>query len=115
MRRLLASWPATPEFVRSRQMSDKIQEKFRLRNLVERLATESEVDVVPEPVELADVAARLDGNPKAVLFRAVGAEKAEFVGNVMGSRRRLALALGVEPRDFLAEVLHRGSNPIAPV
>ena len=27
-----------------------------------------------------------DGNPKAVLFRAAGPEKAEVVGNVMGSR-----------------------------
>jgi 2,5-furandicarboxylate decarboxylase 1 len=90
-------------------------DRFRLRSFVERLVSEDEVDVIEAPVALADVAARLDGNPKAVWFRNAGPERAELVGNVMGSRRRLALALGVEERDLLDEMRGRLARPIAPV
>ncbi len=90
-------------------------DRFRLRSFVERLAIEDEVEVIEDPVALADVAARLDGNPKAVWFRNAGPERAELVGNVMGSRRRLALALGVDQRDLLGEMRDRLAQPIAPV
>jgi 2,5-furandicarboxylate decarboxylase 1 len=90
-------------------------EKFRLRRLVERLAQERELEIVAEPLDLIDVAAHLDGNPKAVWFRKAGPEKSEVVGNVMGSRRRLALAFGVPQEDLLKEVLKRLDAPIAPV
>jgi 2,5-furandicarboxylate decarboxylase 1 len=76
-------------------------ERFRLRTFVAALIDAGECDVHEAPIDLVDVASVLDGNPKAVLFRAVGPEKAELVGNVMGSRRRLASALGTEPRDLL--------------
>jgi UbiD family decarboxylase len=90
-------------------------EQFRLRRLVERLEEEGELDVVSQQLDLVELAARLDGNPKAVLFRAAGPEKAQLAGNVMGSRRRLALAFGVSEKNFLDEVLRRGNAPIAPV
>src|SRR4029079_15819903 len=57
-----------------------LDDRCRLRSLVDKFATEGEIEVVLEPLELAEVAARLDGNPKAVLFSAVGAEKAKLVG-----------------------------------
>jgi 2,5-furandicarboxylate decarboxylase 1 len=64
---------------------------FGLRAFVERLVALGECEVHEAPIDLVDVAARLDGNPKAVWFRSAGG--AELAGNVMGSRKRLALAL----------------------
>ncbi len=76
-------------------------ERFRLRNFVEQLVAAGECEVHDKPIDLIDVAAALDGNPRAVLFKAAGPEKAELVGNVMGSRKRLARALGTDERDLL--------------
>jgi len=81
-------------------------EAYRLRAFVEALGPE-ELEVVSEPVELADVAARLEGNPKAVLFEKVGPEGASLVGNVVGSRTRLARAFGVSADQLLPELLSR--------
>jgi 2,5-furandicarboxylate decarboxylase 1 len=64
-------------------------EKFRLRRFVERLVQQGECIIHGGPIDLIDVAAVLDGNPKAVWFRAVGPERAELVGNVMGAKRRV--------------------------
>ena len=82
-------------------------DRFRLRGFVESLAEGGELETVREAVDLADVAGVLEGNPKAVLFRAVGPERQELVGNVTGSRSRLARAFGVAPNALLAEVLRR--------
>ncbi len=82
-------------------------EHFRLRHFVERLIELGECEVRETPIDLLDVAAALDGNPRAVLFRAAGPEKAELVGNVMGSRRRLALALGTDERGLLRTLSER--------
>ncbi|MSQ70138.1 MAG: UbiD family decarboxylase [Betaproteobacteria bacterium] len=90
-------------------------ERFRLRRLVESWEKEGELEVIGEQVDLIDLGARLDGNPKAVLFRAAGPEKAEVVGNVMGSRRRLALSFGVSENDLRAEVTRRLDTQITPV
>src|SRR5262249_30012514 len=79
--------------------------RFRLRRFVEGLG--DELAIVREPTELADVAAILEGNPKAVLFRAVGRERQELVGNVTGSRARIARAFGVTPNELLSELLRR--------
>jgi hypothetical protein len=53
-----------------------------------------------EPIDLIDVASVLDCNPNAVWFAAVGPERAELVGNVMGSRTRLAAALDTDAAAF---------------
>jgi UbiD family decarboxylase len=82
-------------------------DRFRLRGFVDSLAKGDELETVREAVDLADVAGVLEGNPKAVLFRAVGPERQELVGNVTGSRSRLARAFGVAPNELLAEVLRR--------
>jgi 2,5-furandicarboxylate decarboxylase 1 len=82
-------------------------DRFRLRGFVDSLAEGDELETVREAVDLADVAGVLEGNPKAVLFRAVGPERQELVGNVTGSRSRLARAFGVAPNALLAEVLRR--------
>ena len=82
-------------------------EQFRLRRFVEKLAQLGECEVHDQPIELLDVAGVLDGNPRATLFRAVGPEKAELVGNVMGSRRRLAIALDTEEINLLPVLAQR--------
>ena len=79
---------------------------FRLLGFVEALGPD-ELEIVEEPVELGDIAARLEGNPRAVLFRAVGPERTAVVGNVTGSRTRLAKAFGVSPDRLLPELLAR--------
>ena len=80
-------------------------DRFRLRRFVEALG--DDLETVSGPTDLADVAAVLEGNPKAVLFRAVGPERQELVGNVTGSRARIARAFGVEPNELLPELLRR--------
>jgi 2,5-furandicarboxylate decarboxylase 1 len=90
-------------------------ERFRLRNFVDQLVGTGECQVHEKPIDLADVASVLDGNPRAVLFKAVGPEKAELVGNVMGSRRRLAGALDSDERGLLntlSQRLNRLQPPI---
>jgi 2,5-furandicarboxylate decarboxylase 1 len=84
-------------------------DRFRLRRFVEGLA-DDELATVREATDLADVAMILEGNPKAVLFRAVGPERQELVGNVTGSRARIARAFGVAPGELLPELLRRLRN-----
>ncbi|OFZ99236.1 MAG: carboxylyase [Betaproteobacteria bacterium RIFCSPLOWO2_02_FULL_62_17] len=90
-------------------------ERFSLRRMVERFREEGELEVVDKPVDLVELGAYLDGNAKAVLFRAAGPEKAQVVGNVLGSRRRLALAFDVPEKALRAEVSRRLAAPIPPV
>lgn len=82
-------------------------DRFRLRRFVDEAVAAGEAEVVAEPVDLIDVAARLDGNPKAVLFLNAGPERAELVGGVVAGRRRLALAFGVAPEELAAEIDRR--------
>src|SRR5713226_209946 len=85
-------------------------DRFRLRRFVEALDDCGELETVSAATDLADVAAMLEGNPKAVLFRAVGPERQELVGNVTGSRGRIARAFGVAPNELLRELLRRLRN-----
>src|SRR5713101_7496202 len=82
-------------------------ERFRLRRFVEELRQTGELEVRAGTADLAEVAAALEGNAKAVFFERVGREGAQLVGNVMGSRARLARAFGTAPDQLLAEVLRR--------
>ena len=90
-------------------------ERFRLRRYVERLVQLGECEVHDQPIDLIDVGAVLDGNPLATWFKAVGPEKAELIGNVMGSRNRLALALDTDETGLLAAITERLANPHKPV
>src|SRR5947209_7286389 len=64
---------------------------YRLRRYIESLPAD-EIETRSEPVELGEIAEALEGNPRAVLFRAVGSERAELAANVTGSRGRSARA-----------------------
>jgi 2,5-furandicarboxylate decarboxylase 1 len=86
-------------------------ERFRLKNFLETLPPD-EIEMHDAPAELADVAAALENNAKAVWFRKAGPEGASLAGNVAGSRARLARAFGVGPDKLLQEVLRRlGTTP----
>jgi UbiD family decarboxylase len=86
-------------------------DRFRLRRLVEQLTELGEVEVHDEPVAMADLSSIIEASPKAVLFRKAGPEQLELVAGVMGSRRRLAVALGVEEKDSVREYERRLANP----
>ncbi|OGA05513.1 MAG: carboxylyase [Betaproteobacteria bacterium RIFCSPLOWO2_02_FULL_62_17] len=85
-------------------------ERFRLRTFIESLPRE-ELDRISAPIELADIAAALDGNPKAVLFDAVGREGAALAGNICASRARLALAFATKPERVTQEIMNRLRTP----
>lgn len=89
-------------------------ERFRLRKFMEVLEKEGELEVHEERVDLGDLAKHLDSNPKAVVFRNPGGDKMELIGNVVGSRRRMALGFGVSERELVLEVSQRMKHPIAP-
>src|SRR5215475_1577061 len=80
--------------------------RFRLRSFVESLGPD-ELERRHERVDLADVADIFEANPRAVWFSAVGPEPQELVGNVTGSRRRIAQAFGVAPNALTAEIQRR--------
>ncbi len=84
-------------------------ERYRLRRFLAELPPE-EIEARNQAVDLAAVAEALDGNQRAVLFRAVGPERHELAGNVTGSRSRIAQAFGVAPDDLLQEVRRRLTN-----
>jgi UbiD family decarboxylase len=86
-------------------------ERFRLRGFVDELEKRDEVDIVNEPVALADLAQRIDGNTRAVLFRKAGPHQVELIANVMGSRKRIALAFGLEGLDVAQEIGRRLRAP----
>ena len=84
---------------------------FRLRRLVDRLIQAGEVEVHDEPLPLAALSAIIEASDKATLFRRAGPEGFEIVAAVAGGRRRLAIAMGVEPADLALEYLRRMKCP----
>jgi len=85
-------------------------DRYRLRRFIEDLAGTDEVECREAPVDLADIAKILDGNPHAVHFLAAGPEQQELVGNVVSSRSRIARAFGVTPEKLAAEIARRLAN-----
>jgi 2,5-furandicarboxylate decarboxylase 1 len=85
-------------------------DRLRLGTFLSELEAAGELERRREPVALAQVAEILDGNPHAVLFENAGATGTRLAGNVIASRRRLALAFGAEPGALLPEILRRLRN-----
>lgn len=94
-----------------------------LREFIERLEREgelvrvtAEVSPVEEIAELTDRMAKQPGGGKAILFERTGTDF-PVVTNLMGSERRVALALGVESLDGLTRridtLLHEVTTPKA--
>ena len=86
-------------------------ERFRLRRLAERLVEAGEAVVHDAPIDLIDVAAVLDGNPRAVWFADAGPEGAELIGGVTGSRARIAAGFGCAAEALPALVRERLAAP----
>lgn len=86
-------------------------DRFRLRRFLEELQGSDELEIRDDPVDLVDVAAILQANPRAVWFRRAGPEAQELVGNVVGSRARLARAFGVPEADVALEMKRRLALP----
>ena len=86
-------------------------ERFRLRNFVESLKGTDQLEVHENKVDLADMAAIMQANDKAVWFKKAGPEGAEVVGNVVGGRERLARAFGVPKEGIVEELLRRLALP----
>ena len=61
-------------------------DQFRLRNFIEGLDGSDQLDIREDRVDLADMAAIMQGNPKAVWFKKAGPEGVEVVGNLVGGR-----------------------------
>jgi len=90
-------------------------ERFDLRRFADALDA-GEFERHEGPVDLADVARLLEGNPKAVLFEQPGAVDAGAIplcGNLAGSRARLAAAFGTTSDRLLQEVLARLRKKVA--
>jgi 2,5-furandicarboxylate decarboxylase 1 len=85
-------------------------DRFRLRRFIADLADTDELERREAPVDLADIAKILDGNPRAVHFLAAGPERQELVGNVVSSRSRIARAFSVAPERLAAEIARRLAN-----
>jgi len=85
-------------------------DRFRLRRFIDDLAGTDELERREAPVDLADIAKILDGNPRAVHFLAAGPERQELVGNVVSSRSRIARAFSVAPERLAAEIGRRLAN-----
>jgi UbiD family decarboxylase len=79
-------------------------DRYRLKHFVDGLDG-SELERRSGQNRLADVAATLEGNPKAVLFDNAGGYP--LVGNALASRSRFAKACGVTPQTLLPDLLRR--------
>lgn len=86
-------------------------ERFRLRNLINRLIDMDEVEIHEEPVALADLSKTIESTSKALLFRRAGTECFEMVANVMGARRRLAAALETDEKRLHETLGKRLASP----
>ena len=84
-------------------------EAFRLRRLVDRLIATNDVQIHDERVALADLSGIIEASDKAVLFRQAGPQRSELVAGVMGSRRRVAAAMGVAEAGMVAELMRRSA------
>ena len=81
-------------------------DRYRLRAFLESLG-DDQIEIRKGATDLADVADILHGNPKAVWFQNVNGTDLSVVGNVVGSRARMAHALGVAPDKILEEIQRR--------
>jgi 2,5-furandicarboxylate decarboxylase 1 len=81
-------------------------ERFDLRRFIDALGAD-EVERIAAHTDLADIAALMEGNPKAVVIERPSGESVPLAGNVAGSRKRLATAFGTTADKLLAEVLTR--------
>jgi 2,5-furandicarboxylate decarboxylase 1 len=81
-------------------------EQFRLRSFLDAL-DDTELERHDDPIALAEVAASMEGNPRAVWFARPSGDTVSLAGNVAASRSRLAKAFGTTPQGLLDTVRER--------
>lgn len=81
-------------------------ERFRLRRFLESLDGD-ELERHDNPVELADIAALMEGNARAVWISRPSGDSISLAGNVTASRSRLAKAFDTTPDKLLDVVRER--------
>jgi 2,5-furandicarboxylate decarboxylase 1 len=87
-------------------------DKYRLRSFAKRLVDMGEMEVVNEAVPLTKMSEMIEGRKdKAILFKNAGPQKQEVAAKVMGSRQRLAAAIGVPVEKAYEELLRRTAQP----
>lgn len=87
-------------------------EQFRFRRFVELLRAHGELQIEEAPVAFEQLTEVMEASDKAVLFRHAGPEGFEMAGGVMGSRARMALALGgCDPRELAQALRKRLATP----
>ncbi|NYE22807.1 UbiD family decarboxylase [Pigmentiphaga litoralis] len=96
-----AHHPAAPAAASALDM-----ERFRLKNFLESLG-DDELDRRTGATPLTEIAAILEGNPRAVWFDAPGGESTSLCGSVVAGRNRIAQAFGTTPDGLLPEIMAR--------
>lgn len=81
-------------------------EQFRLRRFLESL-DDTELERHEAPVDLAEIAGIMEGNPRAVWFERPSGGTTSLAGSVTASRTRLAKAFDTTPPRLLETVLDR--------
>ncbi|MFM0200743.1 UbiD family decarboxylase [Paraburkholderia fungorum] len=84
-------------------------EQFRLRRFLDSL-DDTELERHDQPVDLADVAAIMEGNPRAVWFTRPSGNTIALAGSVTASRSRLSKAFDTTPAQLLEVVRERLRN-----
>jgi 2,5-furandicarboxylate decarboxylase 1 len=85
-------------------------EEFSLSNFLNQLG-DPHFTSQEHPQHLSEIAALLEGNPKAVLFKHIHDSPYSLCGNVAGSRERIAQAFHTDKEKLLFEVVERLKKP----
>jgi UbiD family decarboxylase len=92
-------------------MTSKIDlNEFSLNHFLEKLDAD-QISAISENQDLSGVAAILENNPKAVLFKKINGSEYSLCGNIAGSRERIAKAFETTKENLLFEVVERLKKP----
>ena len=80
---------------------------FRLVNVVDMLHRHGELIHHDEPIDLIDIAKPIESSAPAICFRNIRGCTMPLVGNILGTRKRLALALGIQERELITQLRKR--------
>lgn len=91
-----------------------------LRRFIEKLKSLNDLIVIEEELstvhEIPGVMKYIDKySGSAVLFNRVGGYDIPIIGNILGKKRRLAIALGVSESEIVGKYLNSRKKPIKPV
>ncbi len=90
-----------------------------LRAFIEHLESTGDLITINEELSVkfevgAAIKLLAETDGRAVLFNNIKEYDTKIIGNLLGTRKRLAMAVGVEEHDLVATYLERRSKPIRP-